>query len=284
MATRLEQLKALSNQLPVANQQIAQQQQAARNIQLQQQLGQAAPGVGVRQSQAVGAQQVGQAGQQAVQNIQQASAQQGQVAKLGASEQASQAQQMLASKQLNLQEQSRKLDRQIAQLGEDKKNELFDKRLQFNYDKAGQSYMNTRQLSDWARLSARNEEEYKNYAQQMDQYAAKELEILRVAHAKLSQALEGSYRTGIQEQTQLSTKQIAQAKADIEREIREKQAKSAANAAKWQAGGQIAGAVAGGVIGSVIPGGGTVAGAALGATAGAAVGGGVGSMVGANQA
>jgi hypothetical protein len=280
MASRLEQLKALSQQLPVANQQIAQQQQAARTIQMQQQLGQAGVGAGVRQAQAVGAQQVGQAGQQAVQNAQQAAAQQGQVAKLGASEQASQASQVLAAKQLSLQDESRKLDRQVAQLGEDKKNELFDNRLKFNYDKAGQSYMNERQLSDWARLSARNEEEYKNYAQQMDQIATKELEILRVAHAKLSQSLEGAYAGRAQEMDQATNKRIVQAKADLEREIREKQAKSAANAAKWQAGGTIVGAVAGGVIGSVVPGAGT----AVGVAAGGAVGGGVGSMVGASQA
>jgi hypothetical protein len=280
MASRLEQLKALSQQLPVANQQIAQQQQAARTIQMQQQLGQAGAGAGVRQAQAVGAQQVGQAGQQAVQNAQQAAAQQGQVAKLGASEQASQTSQVLAAKQLSLQDESRKLDRQVAQLGEDKKNELFDNRLKFNYDKAGQSYMNERQLSDWARLSARNEEEYKTYAQQMDQIATKELEILRVAHAKLSQSLEGAYAGRTQEMDQATNKRIVQAKADLEREIREKQAKSAARAAQWQAGGTIVGAVAGGVIGSVVPGAGT----AVGVAAGGAVGGGVGSMVGASQA
>lgn len=281
MASRLEQLKALSNQLPVANQQIAQQQQAARAIQLQQQLGQAAPGAGVRQAQAVGAQQVGLAGQQAVQNMQQASAQQGQIAKIGASEQISQAQQVLAAKQLNLQEQSRKLDQQVAQLSEDQKNQLFDNRLKFNYDKAGQTYMNERQLSDWARLSARNEEEYKNYAQQMDQYAAKELEILRVANAKLSQALEGSYRAGMQKIDQATVARITQAKANLEKDIREKEAKAAANAAKWGAGGSVAGAVAGGVVGGIYGG---PAGAAGGASAGSAVGGGLGSMIGASQA
>jgi hypothetical protein len=93
---KLSALKQLSNQLPVANKQMAQRQQATRDIQLQQAIQKAAPTGNITQTaQQTGAAMAQTAGQQAVQNTQTAMQQQGQIAQLGQQEQQLQNQQQL---------------------------------------------------------------------------------------------------------------------------------------------------------------------------------------------
>lgn len=276
MATRLEQLQQIGQQLPVANQRIASQQAAARNIQMQQQLGGMSANTGVPQAQQLGANVTAQAGNQALQNQQVQQQQMGQVAKMGLQEQQSLNQQDLASKQMQAEADSRKLDMQVSRLSADQKAQLFDNRMKFNYDKANQSYMDARQLSDWTRLNAQNEQQFENYKQQMDQAQSRELYTLQVASDKISQEMEQQSKLGIQQGSFATRERLLQAKFDLDKQIQDKKNKAANNRAMWTAGGTVVGAVAGGVLGSIIPGAGTAA----GAMAGAAIGGGLGTVVG----
>jgi hypothetical protein len=280
MATRLEQLQQISQNLPVANQRVVAQQQAARNIQMQQQLGQMGTTAGVPQAQQVGAAQTAAAGQQNLSAQNQLQQQTSQVAKIGLQQQQQQNQQALASKQLNLEDQSRKLDAQVSQLNEQQKAQLFDNRMKFNYTKEGEAYMNTRQLSDWTRLNAQNQQQYQDYSQKMDQLSKAQIYTLQVASSRIDQQMREQSQLQIQQAGYATKEQLTQAKAAIDAEIKKKQANAANNRAQWTAGGQIVGAVVGGVAAGIFSGG---AAAPAGAAAGAAVGGGIGTMVGSQQ-
>lgn len=137
MATtpRLQALQNLSNQLPVANQQLAANQSAARNMQLQAAI-KAAP---VGQATTATAQQTGaaaatQAGQQAVTNAQQLIQQQGQVGQLGLAEQQRQNEATTASGRLALGEQSLGQVERFAKLNESLKKQLYDETMKFQTD------------------------------------------------------------------------------------------------------------------------------------------------------
>jgi hypothetical protein len=284
MATRLEQLQQIGQQLPVANQRIASQQAAARNIQMQQQLGGMSANTGVPQAQQVGAGVTAQAGQQSLQNQQVQQQQVGEVAKLGLQQQQLENQQSLASKQMQAETESRKLDMQVSRLSADQKQQLFDNRLKFEYNKAGESYMNVRQLSDWTRLNAQNQQQYQDYVQKMDQTSSRELYSLQVASAKISQQMEEQSQQTIQSSRQATMAQLAQAKHDLDMQIQAKKNKAANTAAQWRAGGAVVGAVAGAAVAGYFSGGtATGAGYAGGAAAGAAIGQGLGEIVGSQQ-
>jgi len=271
-------LATLAGQMPVRNQELADQQRAARALQLQQTVARMTPqqaptaqqaaGMGAALAQQAGQEQVGRATQQ----LETA----GQVAKLGQQETAIAGQQKLGALQEGARQQELSQVDRLAKLDAAAKTELFDKELQFRKDAANQTFFTERQLADYKRQSAASDEQLRNWSNQAQNYHKRNITTLETMYKKLSEIEENNYRIGKQQLDQAARKELAQLRADTEKRLRDAKNKAAKTAQMWQAGGTIVGAV----VGSIIPGAGTVAGAALGASIGGAVGG----MAGAQQA
>ena len=277
---RMQALKKLSAQMPVANQRIAQGLQASRDLQLQQAVGRAPATTAIQPAASqLGGAMAAQAGQQQLAMAEQGMQQQGQVAQAGLEEQRRAAEQRLGGQREAGREQELQNAHKFAQISEQAKREIFDQRMQFSKDDMGRTFFNERQLADYAALKARNEEAFKNYAQQADQLHQRKMQMLQAAQDKLEEAMKNKYlleRQGMDNQQLLELAQLE--KAAKEEQIRAKKRAANKNAA-WTAGGQIVGAVAGGIVGSLAPGAGT----AVGASVGAQLGGGLGSAVGSAQ-
>lgn len=271
-------LATLAGQMPVRNQELADQQRAARALQLQQTVARMTPqqaptaaqaaGMGGAMAQQAGQEQVARAGQQLETS--------GQIAKLGQQETAIAGQQKLGALQEAARQQELSQVDRLAKLDAAAKTELFDRELTFRKDAANQTFFTERQLADYKRQSAASDEQLRNWSNQAQNYHRRNIATLETMYKRLSEIEENNYRIGKQQLDQAARKEIAQLRADTEKRLRDAKNKAAKTAQMWQAGGTIAGAV----IGSIIPGAGTVAGAALGASIGGAVGG----MVGAEQA
>ncbi len=271
-------LATLAGQMPVRNQELADQQRAARALQLQQTVARMTPQQAPTAAQAagMGGAMAQQAGQEQVSRAGQMLETAGQVARLGQQETAIAGQQKLGALQEAARQQELSQVDRLAKLDAAAKTELFDRELTFRKDAANQTFFTERQLADYKRQSAASDEQFKNWANQAQNYHKRNIATLETMYRKLSEIAENDYRIGKQQLDQAARKEIEQLRIDTERRINNAKNKAANTAAKWQAGGTIAGAV----IGSIIPGAGTVAGAALGASFGGAVGG----MVGAQQA
>lgn len=271
---RAKRLETLAMNLSGANKKVAEQQQQARSLGLQQFAKNASP-------QTTSAQLV-QAGAQSAQNAQNIALQQQQ--QTAASTQAVQ-QEALQQKQAGLTQQAREdqlsLDKSqmesaatLARLDQSLKNKLLDEQLKFNTDQAGRQVLNERQLADWAATQARDLEEFKNYQQIVDQTTRRELQVYEAAHRQITQTLEQGYVKGKQSLDQEHRLKLEQQKQQLEKTIKEKQQNAANRASMWQAAGTIVGAGVGLIFGPA----GSVAGAALGASIGSGVGTAAGSL------
>jgi hypothetical protein len=268
-------LATLAGQMPVRNQELADQQRAARALQLQQTVARMTPqqaptaqqaaGMGAALAQQAGQEQVGRAAQQ----LETA----GQVAKLGQQETAIAGQQKLGALQEGARQQELSQVDRLAKLDAAAKTELFDKELQFRKDAANQTFFSERQLADYKRQSAASDEQLRNWSNQAQNYHKRNITTLETMYKRLSEIEENNYRIGKQQLDQAARKELAQLRADTEKRLRDAKNKAAKTAQMWQAGGMVVGAVVGGVLGGP-------AGASLGATAGGSIGG----MVGAQQA
>lgn len=223
-------LTAIASTMPVRNKLIADQQKAARSLQLQQAIAgmpAGAPPVTKQQvgqmagqmAQAAGQQQVAQAGQM----IEQAS----QLGKAGLAEEALAGQKRL----LGMQEAARAegLDQlsRLAQVDANAKKSLFDDQLQFRKDRNNATMFTERQLLDYASQAANKDEAYKNWAQKTKQYSDRTLKMIDIMDQKLKQALETGYLTNKQKLDQQSAQEIAQ----IRKELADKKARAEAKAA-----------------------------------------------------
>lgn len=267
-------LATLAGQMPVRNQELADQQRAARALQLQQTVARMTPqqaptaqqaaGMGAALAQQAGQEQVGRATQQ----LETA----GQVAKLGQQETAIAGQQKLGALQEGARQQELSQVDRLAKLDAAAKTELFDKELQFRKDAANQTFFTERQLADYKRQSAASDEQLRNWSNQAQNYHKRNIATLETMYKRLSEIEENNYRIGKQQLDQAARKELAQLRADTEKRLRDAKNKAAKTAQMWQAGGTLIGAGLGALGGP--------AGAALGASFGGAVGG----MVGAQQA
>ena len=171
---------------------------------------------------------------------------------------------------------------------------MFDSRKQFAQDQLGQKFSNERQLADYAALTAKDEQQFRDYQQKTEMLYDRKSQVLEAAKARISQQMEFDNRVINQTKDQLSKKKmseqekaalqkILQEKLDLRQVLRNKaaevqaaldraKARKANTKAKNIATGAVVGAVVGGVIGSFIPGAGTAAGASVGASAGGAIG------------
>lgn len=270
---RTSQLQKLKGKMPVANQQLATNLQAARDIQLQgavraqpQQQAQ----VPTQQAAAnIGAQQAQQQGQQQIQQAQQSAQIDTNIANQQLQEQQRQAQKKQF--EANVRNRQRKLDigKILSRFGHEVKDEILDSRLQFAEDEAGRSFMNKRQLLDFAMVQTRNEEDWQSYKQEREHAYQVKIQVYETAHKKIMQQLEHEFTKGEHERDQALEKRLTEAKISIEDKISKEQAEAANEAGMWQAGGSIVGGVVGGIYGGP-----------AGASLGASVGGGLGSMAG----
>lgn len=293
-------LRQLAASLPVANKQVAQQQQAARDMQLQQAVA-AAPAASpiATTAQTTGAAAAGMAGQQQVQTAEQGLQQQGQVAGLGQQAGALESQANVASLQAGAKDQQLDGIQKLAAVSEQAKQEMYDSRRQFAQDQMGQKFTNERQLSDYVRLKAGTEDQWQDYVQKSDQLYDRKTQMLTTAQQKLSSQLQfeqdamnqikdqmASRAMSAQEraaQQKILSDRLAQAerlrqaennlRISIAKEAADKANRKARNTAIGSAVGTVAGGVAGGVFGGP---GGAVAGASVGGSLGGVAGSSVG--------
>jgi hypothetical protein len=177
--------------MPVANQKVAQQQAAARDIQLQQAVAAAPASTNTTQAaQQTGAALAQEAGQQQVQNTQQAAAGQNAVAQLGQQVQQIENQKALANQKMAAGQEQMDAEQKFAQISEQAKQEMYDSRRQFETDQLGQKFSNERQLADYARMRTQTEDQWQDYQQKTDQLSKRKIQVLSVANQKLMVAAE----------------------------------------------------------------------------------------------
>ena len=265
-------LQKLAQNMPVANQRVATGIQAARDLQLQQAVagaGAVPAGVQSAAAQQIGAATSAQAGQQLVAAAGREAERQVQIGQLGQAETARVADLRLGRQNVASQAEQTQLANRLAAVDEQAKQEIFDRRFQFNQDEAGRKFMNDRQLADWAVLKAKSEEEFRNYEQQVDQATRRRLALMEVAQKRILQELEQGYKSGKQKLDQAQARRLRQAAEDMRKRIaREKE-----RAAKRKAIFTVAGAVVGAGIGAAVTLGnpaGAMAGAQIGAAGGSA--------------
>lgn len=252
--------------LPGANQKIAQGQQAARQVQLQEQIknvpqGMGGPGL----AQKMGAQQAQQAGQIQLGAKKQQMAQAQQIGQMGLQQMGREQRQTGFEQQLTLSDKQREFANKLNRLDSRLKNQLLDNQLEFRKDKANQTLLNERQMLDYALMNAKSNEDFENYRQAAQQASKKELLMLEVANQKITQALNQGYIEGKGKLDRNLQKELRQRKKDIEDRIRREKEEAKNRAMMWSAGG----AIIGGAIGAF-------AGGPAGASAGVSIGSGLG--------
>lgn len=241
-------LAGLAGQMPVRNKAIADQQRAARMLQLQQAVAGLPTGAAptAQQAAGMGAAVAQQAGAEQVARAQQATKQAAQIGQLGMQEQQLAGQQQLTAAQQAGQQESLDQASRLAALDASAKKELFDSQLQFKKDQADRTLFTERQLADYKRMTAGQEEDYKNWAQRSKQLHDRNIQVLATVNARLEEALQQQYSMGKQQQNQALIKELAELKRDNDRRIATARANAANTAAMW---GAIGGAamMAGGV-------------------------------------
>lgn len=278
---RLRALQQLQSAMPVANQRVATQQQAARDIQLQQAVGKAAPTAATPAvAQQAGAVQAQNAGQQMIQNAQTEVKQAGQVGQLGIQAQQTEGARQLGEQKMGAAEQKMSNVQRLANLDARAKKEMFDDQMQFQRDENNRALFNSRQLADYAKLNAERGEVYKNYAQSVEQATKRKQQYMQAAFDSLSQRLQQEYKKAELNQDYAAMQQIQQMQNSMNERMAREKAYASNKMAQAGALGTIVGAVGGGIIGGIYGGPG---GAVVGASAGAAVGGGAGTAMGAKN-
>lgn len=266
MSPRQKALQNLSNQLPVANAKVAAGQQAARDMQLQQAVAKAPVGANTTQAaQQTGAAAATSAGAQMVDAAQNQVKQQGQIGAVGLADQQAQAQSNVAGLRQGARQQELDNVQKFAQVSEAAKQEMFDKQMNFTKDEQGRTFFNERQLADFARLTADNDEQFKDYAQNAEQLNKRKLQSMEHAYKITMQDLQQKQNLAEQKKDQQAQLQINQIRKEIEEKMQRERARAANRAAAWQAGGMIVGAAAGAFVGGPA---GAMAGAQLGGAAG----------------
>ncbi len=265
---RMQALRNLSNQLPVANAGIAQGQQAAQQMQLQQAVQKAGPKVQTTTTaQDTGAAAAANQGQQMIEGAKNSLQQNQQVGQVGLGEQQRQGQQEVAGAQQGLNQQQMDNVERLANLSEGTKQQLYDANMQFQKDEVGRTLFNEAQLADYAVTKAQNAEQFRNYQQQAEQMNKMKLDLMESAYAKITEDLNQKAAVANQKQDQQVALEIAQKKREADLEMQKARNKAANSAAMWTAGGTAAGAAAGSFGGPA----GAMAGGSLGGAAGGAV-------------
>lgn len=274
---RAGQLQQLANQLPVANQQVAQGLQAARQTQLQGVLQQTPATSNITAaSQQLGAQSQGQAGNIAINAAQATQHQAQQLGQTALSEEQTKVRQAASEQQVSLNATQEHLSNQLAKINQDAKMKLVDDQMRFKVDESNRALLNQTQLADWAKMNAQSDQDYKNKMQSMSLAYDRNIQMLQMAQKKAAQIAQQGYMEKNQKLNQDTRRTIEEDAKSLQLKIEAQQAKKKGAMQQMQAIGTIGGTVVGGVLGSIVPGAGTAA----GAIAGGALGGALGTLAG----
>lgn len=260
-------LDAIMGNMPVANQKRQQQAQAATDLQLQQAVKAVPPKAATPQvAQTLGAAAQQNVGQQMIETAKQNMQTAQQVGQVGLD----QKQQELTTsiEALRRGQDTTQLadEKAFADLSEDAKREMFDGRMEFQRDEMGRTFMNERQLADYAVTHARDEQQLQNYMQSANQLHDRKIQMLEAGQAKIDQELKFQNSLSEQKQDQALKQRLLTSKRQLEDKIAREKADRANRAGKFSAVGGIVGGVVGAVVGGP-------AGAAVGYSAGSALGG-----------
>lgn len=275
LSTRAEQLRTLADQVPAANQQVAQSLQQGRLTSMQSQVG-ATPAAAATSTNAqnMGTEQAASTGNIQINQAKTNQAQLGQVAQQGVAEGQQANQAAKAGQQLALAGTERDNAARITNLSETSKNELLDKQLDFSKSQAQLGYLNQRQLADWAVTKAKSASDLKDYQQMSQEMSDRKVEMLQAAHNKIMQEMENNNRSQVVKLDNDTTMALEQHKKDIEVAIAKAKADAKNQATIWTMAGGIVGGVVGGIYGGPTGAGvGYAAGSGLGAMAGSATSG-----------
>lgn len=274
---RMQALRNLAKNLPVANSAVAQGQQAARQMQLQQAVQAAPPSIKTTQAaQTIGQQQAAGAGKQMVESASAATAPKGALAQIGnqaVQEQQQQSSAKTAGLAAGSKEQQMDNVEKFAALSESAKKELYDKQMKFDKDENGRTLFNAEQLADWTKLKARNSEEYKNYAQSATQISKRNIQAIEHAYALIEEDLNQQYRVAEEKNDRKAAEEIRRMKKDAADRLEREKTRYNNSVGAWQAGGTIVGTAVGAYFGG-----------AAGAKIGGQVGGQGGTAIGQGQA
>lgn len=268
-SNKLKALQALQQNMPIANQNVANQFRAANDIQLQQSIAQTPRNVPTRQA----ANQLGgavaqQAGQQQVQRNQVEVQQAQQVA--GQALQAQDTQNQVRNQTIQRETQERQFQGQqrLARVSEAAKQEVFDSRLKITQANQEFEFLNTRNLADFAILRGVTDQQFQDYQQASEQAYDRSIQIMQHSYDLLRAEMQRAHQAGEQEKAQELEKHLL----ELQRDAQDKAEKKSAFGNIISSVLQVGGAVAGGIVGAA----GGPAGAAVGASIGGSIGGAVG--------
>jgi hypothetical protein len=158
----------------------------------------------------------------------------------------------------------------LARIGRDIKQQLFDSRMTFERDELGRSFSNDRQLADYTVANAKTEQEAQERLQQMQQASQRSIQLTEIALAEVEQQMKQEFQKAEAERDFAHQKDLAKMRAALQEKLRKEQADAANKAAIWNTVGTLAG------IGIVA----ATGGGAAALMAGGAIGGGAGSILG----
>lgn len=243
-------LANMAGQMPVRNKLIADQQRAARAMQLQQAVAgmspQAAPTT--QQVSQVGATVAGQAGEQVVNRAAQQVEQTGQLAKLGQQETALAAAGKLAGQESAAREERLGQVERLAALDARAKTELFDRELSFKKDAANQTFFTERQLADYKRATAEKDERFRNWANTAQNMHKRNVETLQAMYDKMAEVERNNFMVGEQKLDQQAQKELVQLRIDTQRRLEDAKRRAANAAATWGGIGGVMSAVGTGLV------------------------------------
>lgn len=214
----------------------------------------------------IGAGKIAQEGQEIAQNVAQQNKVQGQRKQTGINKFSSQQKSDMNRRQDNSRRVAIDSRQRISAMGRDLDKKLFEDRMEFEQDARGIKFKNMRQLADFKKLVAKDDEEYATFAQDMQQRSQEKRKLLQIAHTKITQALTQLSKARESEANFEQKKKLIRAEAALKKKLKAEAASAKNNAMIWQGVGMVAGAA----IGSVVP--------VVGTAAGAAIGGSVGQM------
>jgi predicted nucleic acid-binding protein len=243
-------LAGLAANMPVRNKLIADQQKAARALQLQQAVAGMTPQQTATPAQAaqMGAAIAGEAGKQQVSQAGQMVESAGQMAKLGQQETALAGGEKLGGMQLAAQKESLGQAERLAALDDRAKREVFDAELQFKKDAADQTQFTQRQLLDYARVNAKSDDEFKTWSQRAQQASRRNIQVLETINSRLEETLRTGYVKGKQKLDQESRLELTRLKRANDEAIARARANGANTAMAGQAIGGVMTAVGTGLI------------------------------------
>lgn len=266
---RLRALQNLSNNLPVANSQIAAGHQAAQQMQIQNAVRSAPAGTGTNAAQQTGASAAQQKGSEMIDSagtqLQQQSGKAG-LAAVGAAETANTNAAQIGSLQAGAKDSAQDNVARLDAVASGAKADLYDKQMQFAKDQDNRTLFSEQQLSDYAVANAQSAQEYQNKAQAASIVNQRNIQMLETAHAKIMEDLNFKYQQAKQAGDHNAQESIRSMMNETEDRMSREKARAANSSAAWQAGGLILGGAAGAAIGQ------SASGAAGGAGVGSALG------------